>query len=337
MEKYAAVYFWGVEANSFYSMRNRLNFRYFKNDCVVRFIFFELFSAEYEKVENCRKKWKNYPKKWNFFKNLSCCRRQKLDNCYICVANKGIMSIIAEIRKTIGNLPENHIFSASYFSFSRENPAAVVKSLNRMVQAGEIAKISKGKFYKPRKSQFGVLSPTPYQIAKEFIEKDGKMVGYMTGYSAFRGLGLTTQISSYIHIGTNQYRRPVQRENYTIIFIKQNNSITRKNNQILVILDALKFIREIPGTTPDAVCFRVKEIIKSMPIEMKDILARCCLKYTCYVRALCGAILEELDCSAFLLDTIRGSLNTLTEYRLPISESTLPTKSNWKIYEPARK
>ncbi len=247
------------------------------------------------------------------------------------------MSIIAEIRKTIDNLPENHIFTASYFISSRENPAAVVKSLNRMAQAGEIAKMSKGKFYKPHKSQFGVLSPSPYQIANEFIEKDGKVVGYLTGHSAFSDLGLTTQISSYIHIGTNQYRRPVQRENYTIIFIKQNNSITSQNKDILVILDALKFIREIPGITPDAVCIRVKEIIKSMPIERKDILARCCLKYTSYVRALCGAILEELDSSAFLLDTIRSSLNCITEYRLPISESTLPTKKNWRIYEPARK
>lgn len=247
------------------------------------------------------------------------------------------MSIIAEIRKTIGSFPEDYMFMASDFSLNSKNPAAVVKALNRLAQAGEISKMGKGKFYKPRKSQFGILKPTAYQIAKDFIEEDGKLIGYITGYTAFRGLGLTTQISSYIQIGTNKYRRPIKREKNIITFIRQNNSITRRNRDILVILDALRFIREIPGTTPDNACSRLKEIIKALPIDQKDILARCCLKYTSYVRALCGAILEDLNCSVFLLDPIRKSLNGVTEYRLPISESVLPTKKNWRIYEPARK
>lgn len=67
MWEYAAVNFWGVEANSFYSKRNVLNYRYFKKDDVILLPFFELFSAEYEKVENCSDKWKNYPKKWKIF------------------------------------------------------------------------------------------------------------------------------------------------------------------------------------------------------------------------------------------------------------------------------
>lgn len=247
------------------------------------------------------------------------------------------MSITADIRKTIGSFPEDYMFSASDFAIYRTNPAAVVKALNRMSHAGNILKMGKGRFYKPRETRFGVLKPTPYQIAKDFIEKDGRIVGYITGFAAFRKLGLTTQISSYIHIGTKSYRRPLQRGKQTVMFIRQNNSITRKNSEILVVLDALRFIRRIPGATPDSVCRRLKEIIKAMTFEKKDILARCCLKYTSYVRAICGAILEDLGCSAFMLEPIRKSLNVITEYRLPISESTLPTKKNWKIYETARK
>lgn len=247
------------------------------------------------------------------------------------------MSVIAEIRKTIGNFKEDYAFKASDFIVYRKKPDAVVKALNRMAQAGEIKKIARGKFYKPLKSQFGIMRPTESQIAKNYIEQNDKLVGYITGHSAFRSLGLTTQISSYIHIGMNRYRHPVDIGKHTIIFIRQNNSITRKNSRILVILDALRFIKEIPGTSPDSACARLKEIINSLPMEQKNILAKCCLKYTSYVRALCGAILEDLNCSMFLLDPIRKSLNCLTEYRLPISESTLPTKKNWRIYEPARK
>ena len=247
------------------------------------------------------------------------------------------MSIISEIRRAIANFPEDYMFKASDFKPYSTNPAAVIKALNRLHHAGEISKMGKGKFYKPRMTQFGIVKPTPYQIAKDFIERDGKIIGYITGYTAFRALGLTTQVSSYIQIGTNKYRGPMQREKYTITFIKQNNSITRKNIETRVILDALKFIMEIPGTTPNNACSRLKEIIKNMPIEQQNILARCCLKYTSYVRALCGAILENAGCSAFLLDTIRKTLNGVTEYKLPISESVLPTKKNWRINEPARK
>ena len=62
-----------------------------------------------------------------------------------------------------------------------------------MVQSGEISKLAKGRFYKPRKTQFGELKPSAYQIAKDYIERDGKLIGYITGYSAYNALGLTTQ------------------------------------------------------------------------------------------------------------------------------------------------
>lgn len=42
-------------------------------------------------------------------------------------------------------------------------------------------------------------------------------------------------------------------------------------------------------------------------------------------------------CDKELLGIIRKSLNGITEYKLPLSASVLPTKQNWKIYEPTRK
>ena len=248
-----------------------------------------------------------------------------------------VMNITKEIRKRISNFADDYVFTASDFDFAADNQAAVVKALNRMAKSEEISKLSKGKFYKPRKTQFGELRPSAYQIAQDYIEKDGKLIGYITGYSAYNALGLTTQISSYIQIGTNQYRRSVRRDKYTISFIKQPNPITKKNVEILRILDAIRFIREIPATTPDEACLRLKEIIRNLDDKQREVLIRCLLKYTNYVRALCGAMLEDIGCDSNLLVTIKNSLNGVTEYKLPISESVLPTKQNWKIYEPSRK
>ena len=247
------------------------------------------------------------------------------------------MNISKEIRKKIVVFPDDYVFKASDFEMESQNQSAVVKALNRMAATGEITKLSKGKFYKPRKTQFGELKPSAYQIAKDYIERDGKLIGYITGYSAYNALGLTTQISSYIQIGTNKSRRAVKRDKYTISFILQQNTITKKNIEILRILDAVRFIREIPATTPNEACIRLKEIIKDLNDEQKEMLVKCSLKYTNYVRALCGAILEDIGYDGNSLDSIRKSLNGVTNYHLPISESVLPNKQNWRIYEPARK
>ena len=53
--------------------------------------------------------------------------------------------------------------------------------------------------------------------------------------------------------------------------------------------------------------------------------------------ALCGAMLEDIGYDSNSLDCIRKSLNGITNYYLPISESALSTKQNWRIYEPTRK
>ena len=103
------------------------------------------------------------------------------------------MNIAKEIKKRIAEFSEDYVFTASDFEIGSQNQSAVVKALNRMVKSGEISKLTKGRFYKPRKTQFGELKPSAYQIAKDYIERDGKLIGYITGYSAYNALGLTTQ------------------------------------------------------------------------------------------------------------------------------------------------
>ncbi len=241
------------------------------------------------------------------------------------------MSIAQEIRTKVGGLRPGLVFSASDIATSAWTMASVVKTLNRLAQSGEIEKLSKGKFYKPLKTRFGVLRPTTEQVAKDFIEKNGKLVGYTTGSSAYNDLGLTTQVSSTIQIGANKYRHPIQRGGYTIEFIVQRNPITHKNINVLRILDAMRFFREIPATSPDDACRRLREIVNGLSASEKAKLASCAMSYTNYVRAICGAILEDVGCDDSLTLAIRKSLNGITEYRLPISDSALPTKRNWRI------
>ena len=73
---------------------------------------------------------------------------------------------------------------------------STAKILNRMVADGELKKIAKGKFYKSIETILGEMPSMIEQLTKDFLYKDGALIGYITGVPAFAQLGLTTQISS---------------------------------------------------------------------------------------------------------------------------------------------
>lgn len=241
------------------------------------------------------------------------------------------MKISDIIANTIDRLPTDHVFTYTDFNIEASKKDAVVKALNRMVAAGKISKLSKGKFYKPRQSRFGAQEPSVYQIAKDLLEQNGEIVGYITGYNAYNEMGLTTQIPAVLQIGTNKYRRSLTRDIYKISFIVQPNKITKTNIEMLRILDAIRFIREIPGTTSDEACNQLIIIIKQLPPEKVKILATLVLKYNPAVQALCGAMLENIGADELLINKIVASLNPVTEYNMSVSESVLPNKKKWRL------
>lgn len=247
------------------------------------------------------------------------------------------MTIAKKIQKDVSAFPDGFVFSISDFDCDYSQRDAAGRSLQRMAERGEISKLSNGKYYKPRQSVFGPLLPSPSQITKEFLTKDGKVIGYLTGASAFSQLSLTTQISSNIQIGTNTYRRPLKRGAYTISFVLQPNKITKESIELFKILDSLRFIKDVPAATPSEVCRRLIYIIKELTMTQIRSMAEFSLGYTPYVRAMLGAILELIGAPIDIINLIRESLSGITKYRIPISESVLPTKSNWRIYEPTRK
>jgi len=241
------------------------------------------------------------------------------------------MKIVDKIESQIKKIPQGQVFAYTDFDIEVERKDTIVKTLNNLVAKGKIAKLSKGKFYKPQVTEFGALLPSSYQIVKDFIEKDGRLIGYLTGYSVYSDLLLTTQIANIIQIGTNQYRRPLKRGNYKISFVLQANKITRTNYKLLQILDAVRFVRSIPATTTDEACKRIIQIFKELTAEEQAKITNLALNYTDYVRALCGAILEVNNANKSLLALLSNSLNGVSSYKLDISNNILPTKTKWRI------
>lgn len=234
------------------------------------------------------------------------------------------------IAYTIDRLPKGYVFTYADFGTEVIRKEAVIKALNRMAASGKITKLSKGKYYKPENTPFGHLQPNKDQIVKDLLEENSKITGYLTGYSIYNQLGLTTQISNTIQIGKNQIRPGFKRERYTISFVKQKNTITKENIPLLQILDAIRYIKKIPDASIENSCRRFLAIIKKLAAKDINTLVRLALKYSPATRALLGSLLEQLQ-QENVTDALFKSLNPITKYKLPGASKVLLTTEKWNI------
>ena len=236
----------------------------------------------------------------------------------------------ATIKDTIATFDFGFVFTPADFPVDPRKQATVNRILNNMVAAGQIRRISKGRFYKPNMTEFGEQKPNTYQIVKDLLEKNGKIIGYLTGYTVFNELGLTTQFPFALQIGVANEKKSIKRNYYRISFVKQQNTITKDNIPLLQFLDCLRFFKNIPDSMPDETCRRLLLLLKELDEQQREEIKKLSLKYTPQATALLGAMLETLHPSE---DTIGlfHSLNPQTFYKLGISDKILSNQKKWNI------
>lgn len=234
------------------------------------------------------------------------------------------------IAVAIDRLPKGYVFTYADFTTEVNKKQAVIKALNRMAVSGKIAKLAKGKYYKPESTPFGNLEPNQFQVVKDLLEENGKVIGYLTGYSIYNQLGLTTQVSNIIQIGRNEIRPVLQRDRYTIKFIKQKNTITKENIPLLQLLDAIRYIKKIPDSTVSSACLRFISLLKNLNEKETNTLVRLSQKYPPATRALLGALLEEIGIMQFK-EVLQKSLNPITKYKLSGVTSVLKASEKWNL------
>jgi hypothetical protein len=240
------------------------------------------------------------------------------------------MKVADIVVNRINRFKSGYIFTYNDFDIPVNKVEALKKKLSRLVASGRIIRLSKGQFYKPELSEFGPLRPKEYQIVKDLLEQDNKIIGYLTGISIYSQLGLTTQVSNTIQIGTNVSRKPRKRGRYSIRFILQKNTITKDNIYLLQILDSIRFIKRIPDTVVSDSCLRIIERIKKMDTSELQTLVRLAIKYNPGARALAGAIVDQISDSDISGQLYR-SLNAVSEFSFNISNDVLMNQSKWRI------
>ncbi len=237
--------------------------------------------------------------------------------------------IIDIVASRVNKMRTGYIFTSSDFTDIVKDPAVLSRTLRSLVQAGKIRKIGKGRFDKPKQTILGVMPPSVDWMLQEFLMDGKRIIGYMSGQTAFQLLGLSTQISSVYTVGSNTYRRAVKRGGYTIRFVLQPNTITRANIPLLQVLDAIRFIRQIPACTPEDACVTLRGIVRKMQPDERKQLSTLAMAYTDYVRAVVGAMLDEVgdtDTAA-----LNRSLNVASTYKMGLSDDALPNRKKWRV------
>ena len=81
--------------------------------------------------------------------------------------------------------------------YNKMTEAAFYKSIERMYKNKELFKISKGTYYLPKNSKYGIVPPSDKEIISAFTKNE---TGIIIGYSLYNSLNLTTQVSKSIEV-----------------------------------------------------------------------------------------------------------------------------------------
>jgi len=190
--------------------------------------------------------------------------------------------------------------------------------------------MSKGMFNRPEQTIFGELKPDYSEQLRPYLFENGKRIAYETGFSLYNRMGLTTQMAFRIKIASRSKRISINRGALQANAVKSYAEVTEANYKLLGFLDAIKDIKRIPDCPVSrAVKILSSEINKLNEKQIAE-LVKYALLYPPRVRALVGAMLENLKIKSDT-EKLKQSLNPLSKIKLGLTENELPTVQSWNI------
>ncbi len=240
-------------------------------------------------------------------------------------------TLSAKIQEQIQGLPEDVSFGYGQLAIAGEDYQSAAKVLERLQKKGLIKKLSKGLFYKPKRTIFGEKKPDEQQILKSYLYQGGQQVAYITGTYLYNQMGLTTQVPAIIQIASRDRRIFVNRGTVKATPVKSYVDVTNDNYRMLGFLDALKDLKDIPDLDMQSTLTILQNQLKAYQNTELDKLIGFALKYPPRVRALLGALLSDLNKRGEIIKVLKESLNPLTVFKIGINTPLLRTASEWNI------
>lgn len=188
--------------------------------------------------------------------------------------------------------------------------SAVAKALSRLSSLGIIERIGKGLYYKPRKTVFGQSKPNTSQLRSLPIIRKGV---FPSGTSAANLLGFSTQNTAKLEVATNGLSLPrllVGKD--TVIHTRRPESWLGLSYKDGAILDFLRHRGEYSELSPEDTVNKLLNYFRE-PGQFER-LFKAAISEPPRVRAILGAIGQEIGCSEDCLTILRKNLNSLSRF-----------------------
>lgn len=114
---------------------------------------------------------------------------------------------MSEITKRIENMHEGQILFISDFSDLNGNEKVVSRALSAEEKKGNIVRLAKGMYLRPKNTRFGIVYPSVDEMVKAIAHRDKSKV-QPCGMTALNMLGLSTQVpTKYTYLTSGSSRK----------------------------------------------------------------------------------------------------------------------------------
>jgi hypothetical protein len=206
--------------------------------------------------------------------------------------------------------------------------SAVAQALSRLSRAGVIERLSKGVYYHPRATAFGKSRPNPSAIQK--LASHRKKV-FPAGVSAANLLGFSTQTTRETEVATSSLSLPRKlMGDDTVIHSRRPEAWSALTEEEASLLDFLRRRGDTSELSPQATVERLLQLI-SVKGRFERLLSVADTEPP-RVKAMLGAIGQQLGKRSRVLDVLRKELNPLTRFDFGVL-SELTFARDWQAKE----
>jgi hypothetical protein len=153
---------------------------------------------------------------------------------------------------------------------------------------------------------------------------------YFGFFWSFVSTLLTTQIPYEISIATMGAPRKKIIGKLRIKFVRASAPIQSRDVELLQYLDVLKALKKIPDADIDTSAQRMqKKLVTLSPANRKRLQQIAVEFYPPRAKALLGLLLSNANLP--VEKQTREAINSMTQFKLGLSEKRWPDKTNWQI------
>lgn len=212
--------------------------------------------------------------------------------------------------------------------FADLSPTAVLQALSRLTRRGRLERLSKGVYYSTRQTAFGKSMPNPAAIQKLASRRKGV---FPSGIAAANLLGFTTQTARRSEISTSALSLPRKLVGSdTVIHTRRPEVWAALSQRDAALLDFLRRAGRTSELSPDETIRRVLALFSED--ERFERLVKVAPSEPPRVRAMIGAIGEQLGKNRAALRRLRASLNPFSRFDFGLLAG-LRHAPNWQARE----